>query len=31
MPLFESSTPERLIAGIVAGLTFGIDDGDWGC
>jgi hypothetical protein len=28
LPLFEASTPERLIAGIGAGLIVGIDAGD---
>ena len=30
-PLSESSTPGRLLAGIVAGLALGIDAGDCGC
>ena len=29
--LFETGTPERLLAGIVAGLTIGIDEGDCAC
>ncbi|GAB6286535.1 MAG: hypothetical protein STSR0009_27360 [Methanoregula sp.] len=29
--LFETGTPERLLAGIVAGLTIGIDGEDCAC
>jgi hypothetical protein len=28
LPLFEASTPERLITGIGAGLIVGIEEGD---
>jgi len=31
LTFFEASTPERLIAGIVAGLTLGIGAGDCAC
>ncbi len=31
IPFFEASTPERLIAGITAGLTLWIDAGDCVC
>jgi len=30
-PLSKTNTPERLIAGILTGLTFGIDGGDCAC
>jgi len=31
LTLFDAHTPEHLIAGIIAGLIIGIDEGDCGC
>jgi hypothetical protein len=31
LPLSKSCTPDRLTAGIFAGLIIGIDEGDCGC